>query len=101
MSNHLKVIPSTYFIIKFSQESHHKAAMEQIYSADRASLLSEIRDVRSHNHILQLDLTDDRQKLTQQLSSLEEHGSRREKQLKRQRKYCCHKTLQNYQVVTG
>ena len=69
------------------QESHHKSAMEQVYSADRASLLAEIRDVRAHNNVLQLDLQDERQKLAQQLSSLEEHGTRREKQLMRQCKF--------------
>ena len=74
------------------QESHHKSAMEQVYSADRASLLAEVRDVRAHNNVLQLELQDERQKLAQQLSTLEENGSRREKQLARQCKYTATET---------
>ncbi|XP_041478485.1 pericentrin-like isoform X3 [Lytechinus variegatus] len=76
------------------QESHHKAAMEQIYGADRASLLSEVHDLRVNHNASRIELQEVRQRSTQQLSALEEQSSNREKQLKRQLETMEHKFRQ-------
>lgn len=71
----------------FAQGEHHKTSMDQMYSADRQSLLAEIRDLRSHASITRLQLQEEKQRLSQQLSSTEEQLSKREHHLKRQRKF--------------
>ncbi|XP_072179273.1 uncharacterized protein [Diadema setosum] len=76
------------------QESHHKAAMEQIYGADRSSLLAEVHDLRMSHNATRIELQEVRQKSTQQLSALEEQSSNREKQLKRQLETMEHKFRQ-------
>lgn len=76
------------------QESHHKAAMEQIYGADRASLLAEVHDLRVNHNSSRIELQEVRQRSTQQLSALEEQSSNREKQLKRQLETMEHKFRQ-------
>ena len=58
--------------------------MEQIYGADRASLLAEVHDLRYSNNTSRIELQEVRQKSTRQLSALEEQSTNREKQLKRQ-----------------
>lgn len=67
-----------------SQENFHKSAVEQIYGADRSSILGESRDLFSQNNALQEELQRSRQRLTQQLKALEEQSNKRERQLKRQ-----------------
>ncbi|XP_030846595.1 A-kinase anchor protein 9 isoform X6 [Strongylocentrotus purpuratus] len=76
------------------QETHHKAAMEQIYGADRASLLTEVHDLRVNHNASRIELQEIRQRSTQQLSALEEQSSNREKQFKRQLETMEHKFRQ-------
>ncbi|XP_033640014.1 A-kinase anchor protein 9-like isoform X2 [Asterias rubens] len=81
------------------QELHHNSSMEQVYTADRASLLAEVEHVRAHSDMTALELQEQRQKLTSQLNSVEEHGTNRERQLKRQLEMMEHKYRQERVLV--
>ena len=58
--------------------------MEQIFSADRQSLLAEIRDMRAHTNVSVLRHQEEKERLTEQLNSVEDQTSKQEHQLKRQ-----------------
>ncbi|PIK38655.1 putative A-kinase anchor protein 9 isoform X5 [Apostichopus japonicus] len=81
------------------QENFHKSAVEQIYGADRSSILGESRDLFSQNNALQEELQRSRQRLTQQLKALEEQSNKRERQLKRQLETMEHKYRQERILV--
>lgn len=68
------------------QEAHQKSSLEQIFSADRQSLLAEIRDLRAHTNVSVLRHQEEKERLTEQLNSVEDQTSKRERQLKRQGK---------------
>ncbi|XP_078321602.1 uncharacterized protein LOC111112099 isoform X12 [Crassostrea virginica] len=67
-----------------NQEAHQKSSLEQIFSADRQSLLAEIRDLRAHTNVSVLRHQEEKERLTEQLNSVEDQTSKRERQLKRQ-----------------
>ncbi len=56
-------------------------------SADRQSLVAEVRDLRAQLQLSGLEKRGDRSKLSDQLHVLEDQFDKRERQLKRQRKY--------------
>ena len=68
------------------QEEQQRSALQQMISADRQSLLAEVRDLRSTLSLSRLEKHDDHSKLADQLNILQEQYSKRERQLKRQRK---------------
>ena len=65
------------------QEEQQRNALEQMISADRLSLLGEIRDLRSTLSLSRLEKQDDHSKLADQLNILQEQFSKRERELKR------------------
>ncbi|KAL5007012.1 hypothetical protein ScPMuIL_015818 [Solemya velum] len=67
-----------------TQDSHQQAALDQILGADRQSMLAEIRDLRAHTSISRIQHQEERERLSEQLSSVEDQTSKRERQLKRQ-----------------
>ncbi len=56
-------------------------------SADRQSLLTEIRDLRSTLSLSRLQKRDDHSKLADELNLLQEQFSKRERNLRRQREW--------------
>lgn len=68
------------------QEAHQKASLDQIFSADRQSLLAEVRDLRAHANVSGLRHQEEKERLTEQLNCVEDQTSKRERQLKRQGK---------------
>ena len=58
--------------------------MKQIFSADRQSMLAEIRDLRAHLSVLKVEKQDERGKLAEQLNIMEEQYAKRERHLRRQ-----------------
>ena len=68
----------------FLQEAHHHSALDQIFSADRQSMLAEIRDLRAHATISRMHHQEERERLNEKLANAEDHGSKKERQLKRQ-----------------
>ena len=68
------------------QEAHQKSSLEQIFSADRQLLLAEVRDLRAHTNVSVLRHQEEKERLTEQLNSVEDQTSKRERQLKRQGK---------------
>ncbi|XP_061193837.1 golgin subfamily B member 1-like [Saccostrea echinata] len=67
-----------------NQEAHQKSSLEQIFSADRQSLLAEIRDLRAHANVSVMRHQEEKERLTEQLNNVEDQTSKRERQLKRQ-----------------
>ncbi|KAK3108598.1 hypothetical protein FSP39_011672 [Pinctada imbricata] len=67
-----------------NQEAHQKEAIDQIFKADRQSMLAEIRDLRAHANINSLRYQEEKERLTDQLSNMEDNTTKRERQLKRQ-----------------
>ncbi|KAK3603155.1 hypothetical protein CHS0354_042986 [Potamilus streckersoni] len=67
-----------------NQESHQVAALDQIFSADRQSLLSEVRDLRAHATIMRMQHQEERDRLKDQFDNLEDQSTKKERQLKRQ-----------------
>ena len=65
------------------QEEQQRNALEQMISADRLSLLGEIRDLRSTLSLSRLEKQDDHSKLADQLKILQEQFGKRERELKR------------------
>lgn len=65
------------------QEEQQRNALEQMISADRLSLLGEIRDLRSTLSLSRLEKQDDHSKLADQLNILQEQFGKRERELKR------------------
>ena len=70
--------------LTFLQEAHHHSAMDQIFSADRQSMLAEIRDLRAHATISRMHFQEERERLNEKLSNTEDSGTKKERQLKRQ-----------------
>ncbi|XP_064648661.1 A-kinase anchor protein 9-like isoform X5 [Lineus longissimus] len=66
------------------QESKHESAMEQIFCADRQSLLAEIRDLRAHMNVIRIETQEEKQRHASNISSSEEVASKKERQLKSQ-----------------
>ena len=58
--------------------------MDQIFSADRQSMLAEIRDLRAHATISRMHHQEERERLNEKLANAEDTGSKKERQLKRQ-----------------
>ena len=77
---------SSYFIRNclLFQENQQTSALKQMISADRQSLLGEIRDLRAKLSMSNLEKQDDHSKLSDQLNHLQEQYGKRERQLKRQ-----------------
>jgi len=71
------------FLVPFKEE-HQRAAMDQIFHADRQSLLAEIRDLRAHSNISSIRHQEERERLSDQLNDIEDQSNKRERQLKRQ-----------------
>lgn len=82
------IVLSLYNIkpIGSEQEAHQKASLDQIFSADRQSLLAEVRDLRAHANVSGLRHQEEKERLTEQLNCVEDQTSKRERQLKRQGK---------------
>lgn len=82
------IVLSLYKIepIGSEQEAHQKASLDQIFSADRQSLLAEVRDLRAHANVSGLRHQEEKERLTEQLNCVEDQTSKRERQLKRQGK---------------
>lgn len=82
------VVLSLYKIepIGSEQEAHQKASLDQIFSADRQSLLAEVRDLRAHANVSGLRHQEEKERLTEQLNCVEDQTSKCERQLKRQGK---------------
>ena len=66
------------------QEAHHHSAMDQIFSADRQSMLAEIRDLRAHATISRMHFQEEKDRLNDKLANTEDSGTKKERQLKRQ-----------------
>ncbi|XP_041366390.1 A-kinase anchor protein 9-like isoform X3 [Gigantopelta aegis] len=66
------------------QESLHRSAIDQVFHADRQSLLSEIEELRSALSKTRIEKHDQQQKLSEQYSSREEDSLKKERQLQRQ-----------------
>lgn len=79
-----RVFSSENILIILSQEAHHHSAMDQIFSADRQSMLAEIRDLRAHATISRMHHQEERERLAEKLANAEDQGSKKERQLKRQ-----------------
>ncbi|XP_033761450.1 A-kinase anchor protein 9-like [Pecten maximus] len=77
-----------------NSESHQRSALDQIFHADRQSLLAEIRDLRAHINISQIRSQEERERLSDQLNDVEDQGNKRERQLKRQVKLLEYKLQQ-------
>lgn len=71
--------------------------MDQILGADRQSMLAEIRDLRAHTSISRIQHQEERERLSEQLNSVEDQTSKRERQLKRQSKNASH-SVENLKV---
>ncbi|KAL3832339.1 hypothetical protein ACJMK2_023991, partial [Sinanodonta woodiana] len=67
-----------------NQESHQIASLDQIFSADRQSLLAEVRDLRAHATIMRMQHQEERDRLKDQFDNLEDQSTKKERQLKRQ-----------------
>ncbi|XP_052799079.1 A-kinase anchor protein 9-like isoform X12 [Mya arenaria] len=67
-----------------NMESQHQSAQEQIFSADRQSLLAELRDLRAHATIARLQQQEERDRLHEKLAHAEDNALKKERQLKRQ-----------------
>ena len=81
-----KKVHLTLFVMDLElklQEEQQRNALEQMISADRLSLLGEIRDLRSTLSLSRLEKQDDHSQLADQLNILQEQFSRRERELKR------------------
>ncbi|XP_021356371.1 A-kinase anchor protein 9-like isoform X2 [Mizuhopecten yessoensis] len=77
-----------------TSESHQRSALDQIFHADRQSLIAEVRDLRAHVNISQIRSQEERERLSDQLNDVEDHGNKRERQLKRQIKLLEYKLQQ-------
>ncbi|XP_063421715.1 A-kinase anchor protein 9-like isoform X4 [Mytilus trossulus] len=67
-----------------NQEEHQKSSLGQIFNADRQSMLAEIRDLRAHTNISMMKHQEEREKMSEQLSTLEDQTTKKERQSKRQ-----------------
>lgn len=77
------------------QEAHQKASLDQIFSADRQSLLAEVRDLRAHANVSGLRHQEEKERLTEQLNCVEDQTLKRERQLKRQGKQIGPRNMSN------
>ncbi|XP_060082601.1 A-kinase anchor protein 9-like [Ylistrum balloti] len=77
-----------------NSESHQRSALDQIFHADRQSLLAEVRDLRAHINICQIRSQEERERLSDQLNEIEDQGNKQERQLKRQVKLLEYKLQQ-------
>ena len=85
-SDSFKKVHRTLFVMDLElklQEEQQRNALEQMISADRLSLLGEIRDLRSTLSLSRLEKQDDHSKLADQLNILQEQFGKRERELKR------------------
>ncbi|XP_071157946.1 A-kinase anchor protein 9-like isoform X3 [Mytilus edulis] len=67
-----------------NQEEHQKSSLGQIFNADRQSMLAEIRDLRAHTNISMMKHQEEREKMSEQLSTIEDQTTKKERQAKRQ-----------------
>ncbi|CAC5383910.1 AKAP9 [Mytilus coruscus] len=67
-----------------NQEEHQKSSLDQIFKADRQSMLAEIRDLRAHTNISMMKHQEEREKMSEQLSTIEDQTTKKERQAKRQ-----------------
>ena len=70
--------------------------MDQIFAADRQSQLAEIRDLRAHATISRMHHQEERERLSEKLANAEDHGSKKERQLKRQGKVMREKIVSSF-----
>ena len=71
------------------QESHQQISIDQLFHADRQSLLSEVRDLRAHVNVSQIRHIEERERLSDQLTNMEDTGNKSQRQLQRQGKISC------------
>ena len=70
--------------------------MEQVVTADRQSLLSELQDCKAQIAIMELQHHEEKHELSEKLTNLERQMTKREEQSQRHSKYISHITLENY-----
>ena len=58
--------------------------MDQIFNADRQSMLAEIRDLHAHATIARMHNHEERAKASERLQDTEDQAVKKERQLKRQ-----------------
>nr|XP_033800743.1 pericentrin isoform X2 [Geotrypetes seraphini] len=81
------------------QEGQQQLGLEYILSFDRSSLLGEIQDLRAQLRMTQLQNREKLQELQESITSAEEHGSKREHQLRKQVELLEYKLQQEMSMV--
>ncbi|KAL4221886.1 A-kinase anchor protein 9 [Mactra antiquata] len=67
-----------------TMESHHHAALDQVFNADRQSMLAEIRDLRAHATITRMHQQEEKDRLNEKVTNTEDQALKKERQLKRE-----------------
>ncbi|XP_041119285.1 pericentrin isoform X2 [Polyodon spathula] len=81
------------------QDEQQRVALEQLLSADRSSLLSEIQSLQAQQRISHLQNQEQLQQLQASLTTAEEQASKREHQLRRQVELLEYKLQQEQAIV--
>ncbi|MGH0128303.1 UNVERIFIED_CONTAM: hypothetical protein FKN15_001277 [Acipenser sinensis] len=81
------------------QDEQQRVALEQLLSADRSSLLSEIQSLQAQQRISHLQSQEQLQQLQASLTTTEEQASKREHQLRRQVELLEYKLQQEQAIV--
>ncbi|XP_058888084.1 pericentrin-like isoform X2 [Acipenser ruthenus] len=81
------------------QDEQQRVALEQLLSADRSSLLSEIQSLQAQQRISHLQSQEQLQQLQASLTTAEEQASKREHQLRRQVELLEYKLQQEQAIV--
>ncbi|RXM97353.1 A-kinase anchor protein 9 [Acipenser ruthenus] len=95
MSNLIERLES---IVK-EQDEQQRVALEQLLSADRSSLLSEIQSLQAQQRISHLQNQEQLQQLQASLTTAEDQASKREHQLRRQVELLEYKLQQEQEIV--
>ncbi|MGH0117517.1 UNVERIFIED_CONTAM: hypothetical protein FKN15_038037 [Acipenser sinensis] len=83
------------------QDEQQRVALEQLLSADRSSLLSEIQSLQAQQRISHLQNQEQLQQLQASLTTAEEQASKREHQLRRQVELLEYKLQQEQEIVNN
>ncbi|XP_068052519.1 pericentrin isoform X3 [Anomalospiza imberbis] len=87
------------YIIK-QQEEQRQMIVEHLFSSDRNSLLSEIQDLRAQLRMTHLQNQEKLQQLQETLTKAEDHGNKREHQLRRKVELLEYKLQQEKSIVS-
>ncbi|XP_021254409.1 pericentrin isoform X3 [Numida meleagris] len=82
------------------KEEHRQMVMENLFSSDRNSLLSEIQELRAQLRMTHLQNQEKLQQLQETLTNVEDHGSKQEHQLRRKVELLEYKLQQEKCIVS-